>query len=486
MILVDRLESALARQTEARWCWFVLLAVIFAIQISPRWILTPDSVAYLSIARSLATRHALLMYGYAHSAYPPGYPLLISPAFWFPAPLVAVAIIQWLMIICLLWGLYRWMTLQVEAQAAALLTLLVMANVSLWIYYRRTLSELAFFTVAIWAVVMLNRTLDAATILRRFSSLAAGVILLTLLTLIREAGMLFAVGFVITILLRAWRGTFSLTVAAVTGVAVLVPAAAAAVAFIVYTERSFATTHMFGTHLSALIDSHETITHRIIDGLRLQICGVGRLIVPGMFSAYGPGWLNINTFVYALVCIPLAIGWYRWVRQRPDPYALAVPFYLLLYVLWDLNADTRYVLPMLPAVVVALWFTVEPLRHRVAIIGSLAALHLLVAIIYWGGVELPQARQCARERDHVEQLVTMASVHNGTIVAASEVPQCARLYLALLLDRPIIRTRHDPVLLDKPALILATGAELPVPGFRSASVAGPYVLLAADPPAATR
>ncbi len=57
-------------------------------------------------------------------------------------------------------GVYRWIRPLAPA-AAVLLTGLVMVNVALWIYYRRTLSEMAFMTVMIWTVLVLNSALEA-------------------------------------------------------------------------------------------------------------------------------------------------------------------------------------------------------------------------------------------------------------------------------------------------------------------------------------
>lgn len=484
MSVTRRLEGLLARQTPIRW--FAALALLLVIQINPWWLPTPDAAAYLSIARGLATHHGLRMFGYAHIAYPPGYPLLISPAFWLgPLPFLALATMQCLMALIFMWGLYRWMTYQ-TANGAMLLTVLVMVNATLWIYYHRTLSELAFMAIAVWAVLVLDRALDCATARGRLGNLVAGAMLLILLTLIREAGVLFAVALGMTAMLRVRRGTLSATDAVVAISIILLPAAATAIGFVVYTQRTFAATHVFGTHLSAFFNSRVPFARRLADGLRLQICGVGRLIVPGMFKAYGHAWLDVNTLLYSAVCLALFFGWYRWVRRRPDPYALVVPLYLLLYAFWDFDADTRYILPMLPAVVVALWYLVEPCKHRLTLIATLAALHLAVALTYWAGVELPRAYACNRQRPVISRLVMAAADRPGRIVATADVPECARLFFALMLDRPVVALHGNLSAIDEPELVLATVAEQPAAGFRVAAAAGGYVLLSAEAPAAAR
>src|SRR5712692_3869386 len=74
------------------------LAVLMALQVSPWWYATPDSAAYLSVARSIAIHGTLSNLGNPHIAYPPGYPLLVSPTFLFAVkPFVLIGAIHWLL-----------------------------------------------------------------------------------------------------------------------------------------------------------------------------------------------------------------------------------------------------------------------------------------------------------------------------------------------------------------------------------------------------
>ena len=487
MSTATRLEGWLARQSEEPLRWFVATAILLAVQISPWWLPTPDSAAYLSIARSIATDHALRMFGYRHSAYPPGYPLLISPAFWLgPEPFLAISMLQFLIALILMWGLYRWLAEQ-TAEGALFLTLLVMVNVTLWTYYHRPLSELAFVTTALWAVVTLDRALDRATARGRTCLLLIGAALLVLLALIREAGVLFAFALGATLVLRVRHRTLRTAIALAASAIVLLPAVAAVIGFVIYTQVTFATTHVFGTHLSGLFNNPVPLARRLSNGLRLQIDGIGRLLVPGMFKAYGYGWVDVNTLIYSVICIPLAIGWYRWIVRRPDPYALVVPLYLLLYVIWDFAADTRYVLPLLPPLVVALWYFVEPFRrHRLTMIAVLTGLHLVIAMSYWLALELPQAHECARQRQLIHQLAPAAAGHAGPIVATKQVPECTRLFLALTLDRPVAVVRPNLSAIGPARVLLTTAGDQRVDGFHIVRTAGDYILWLADAPTAAR
>lgn len=498
MPTAERLGALLAQQSRHPWRWMAAIALMLAVQITPWWIPTPDAVAYLSIARSIALHRGLRMFGYAHIAYPPGYPLLISPAFWLgPLPFLALAILQWLIAIVFIGGLYRWTLRQVPRPMALPLTALVMVNVTLWIYYRRTLSELAFMAVAIWAVYFLDSALDATPGRHRLPAVLLGATMLILLTLIREVGALFALALALSAWRRVRAGELARGAAVSTLLAVLIPVGAAAAGFVIYSERSFAATHMFGTHMSALFDSRVPWFSRLLDGMRLQICGIGRLLVPGMFKAYGHTWGNLNTLLYGLIFAPIAVGWWRWVKRRPDIYALVVPFYLLTYALWDFDADTRYALPILPAAVVSLWYLLEPfMRLRSRLIAALIGLHLAVALGYWVAVERPRARECHADWEPIARLASKLRGQAGPIAATDDVAECSRLLLSFMLDRPVPRLRGSlapgwsvarslpPA--DRPAVILVTVGRPPIDGYQPETIAAHYFLMVEAPPTAAR
>src|SRR5271155_1899480 len=266
------LEDWLASQSARPWPWIALLAVLLAIQISPWWYPTPDAVAYLSIARGIAVTHRLSNLEGAHLAYPPGYPLLISPAFLISSrPFLAISIIHWLMALIFMAGVYRWICRMAPA-AGLLFTGLSIVNVAFWIYYRRTLSELAFMTVMIWTVVALDSTLEAGSRGSRAIRTAAGTVLLAALVLIREPGILFALGFAVTVFLCVRAGKLRWTdgLAMIAGVAA--PAAAAVVAFLIYdraTARA-APSRVFGTHLGGFLNPTTPIIPRVIGGVGLR------------------------------------------------------------------------------------------------------------------------------------------------------------------------------------------------------------------------
>ena len=194
---------------------------------------------------------------------------------------------------------------------------------------------------------------------RRSTALKAalGGLLLIALAMIREPGVLLGLGFAIAALLRVRDGELRLADGLWMSATVAAPAAAGVSAFLLYdraTARA-APSAVFGTHLGGFLDPAAPILPRIVEGLRLQISEVGRLIVPGMFKSYAAHeqWININVVVYLAVFALVAGGWWRLIRRRREVLAATLPLYFALYVVWAFDADTRYLLPFLPVLLVS-------------------------------------------------------------------------------------------------------------------------------------
>lgn len=460
------------------------MAALLAIQISPWWYPTPDAVAYLSIARGIAVGHHLRNLGGAHLAYPPGYPILISPAFLISnRPFIAISIIHWLMALVFIAGVYRW-TRRMASPAALLVTCLCGVNVAFWIYYRRPLSELAFMTVMIWAVLALDSALDAdgrgPTIIRA----ALGMVLLAALVLIREPGILLVPGFAMAAWLRVRAGRLRWTDGLAITAEVAIPAIAAVAGFLIYDRMTarIAPSRVFGTHLSGFFDPTTPFVLRAVEGLRLCISEVGRLVVPGMFKTYAAHgqWLNVNVFIYLVVFAVIASGWWRLLRHGRDVFGATMPLYFALYVAWAFEADTRYLLPLLPGIMVSLWFAIEPMtRYPLTVLAALLVLHLAVGLGYWTTVEIPRGRECNRQWESAEAFVPDLKNAQGLVVTTHQVPECTRLMLSFLIDRPVPE-RISPA--DFPdARWILEGSDEPDPaGFRIEQSHGSDKLLSAD------
>jgi hypothetical protein len=473
------LEGKLSLLQQHWGWWLVIYALLLLIQISPWWYPTPDSVAYLSIARSLATGHGLRNLGYLHIAYPPGYPLLLSLAFIRQSfPFLTISIMNWFMALIFLGGLYRW-TARLAPEAAPLLTGLTMVNVTFWIYYRRTLTELVFVTVMIWTVNALNRALDARTVRARALFTLIGCGLALYLSMIREVGVLFVAAFAVAIGVCVCQRRLKLTDGLAMIATVAVPSVLAVITFVAYDQSTFEGPRSFlGTHLSGFLHLKLPFWQQVLEGTMIQISAMGRLVVPGMFKAYGRNWLNINTVIYVWVVAGLLVGWLRIVRRRVEVFAYTIPLYIMVYAAWGFDADTRYMLPMLPILVMSAWCLIEPYQSwRLSALTVLLVLHGAVAIGYWTAVEIPRGLECNRQWPEVKRIVSTTESEPGPVATAGKIPECVSSMLSFALDRPVANISTDQAALERSEWVIVYSRDPALLGFQQVGEVNTYKLL---------
>lgn len=475
------LDERLARAEERALPWLAGFAVLLALQISPLWYATPDGAAYLSIARGIAAGGPLARLGDAQLGFPIGYPLLISPVFLAGArPFMLLALVHWLLAVVFMVGVYRW-TRQYIGTGALWVTGLVMANVNVWNLYRRTLSEAAFLAVMIWTVNGLNRALTEPTA-RRAGALMPMLVAaaaLPLLSAIREVGVLFGAGFVLALLARVPRR--AMTWQAATLPLLVCIAVIPVAALVIRPERLAAAGPAFAGHLAGYADAGDAIGASLGARLHLRMTEIGQLLVPGMFKAYGSGWIDINTLIYAPLLAAVSYGWWKFLRRSGEVFAFTAPLYLGLHLAWPYAAGSRYLLPLVPLLFVCLWTACAPLRHtrRVLFAGLLVA-HVGVAAGYWLAIDAPRARACDRDWPALEQLGARLRADARPILAAG-VPGCVAPMLELVVDRPV-QWSHDGAAVDAGVhWLLLPDHAAPVGGFAPGpGAAGGYRLLERD------
>lgn len=485
---VRTVDAWMRRAEDRPLPWLAAFALILALQISALWYPTPDATAYLSIARRLAAGGPVTRLGDPQLGFPLGYPLLLSPLFRFgERPFLALSMLHWLLAVVFMAGAYRWARNRIGPPALWVAGL-VMTNVNVWILYRRTLSEAAFLALMIWTVLALNALLDGGRLrvregapaarANRMSGLGTAVAaaaLLIALSAIREAGLLFAAGFAVALLLRVARGRVSRRAAAlplaVTAAALLAAAAA------LRPERIAAAGPAFAGRLAGYADVGSAVGASLAARLHLRMTEIGRLLVPGMFSAYGDGWIDINTFMYLPLLALVAFGWWRLVRRGADVFGCTAPLYFGFHLAWPYAAGTRYMLPLLPLLLAALWLAYAPLHiWRRSLFAALLIAHLGVALGFWLIIDRPDARECNRQWPAVERLAGRIGLDSGAAVAA-DVPTCVTLMLDLALDRPV-RPADGIQPADPHTQWIVTRAGAPaVASFRIDTGVGDYTLL---------
>jgi hypothetical protein len=295
--------------------------------------------------------------------------------------------------------------------------------------------------------------------------------LLITLTAIREAGLFFAVGFAFVLVARAAAGAATRRS---TAVALAVTAAAMLFALLsIRPERIAAAGPALAGRLAGYGDAGSAVGGGAGERALLRVTEVGQLLVPGMFRAYGRGWIDINSVAYTLLFVAVAIGWWCLVRRRADVMAYTGPLYLCAHLCWPYAAGTRYVVPLLPLLVACIWVVLEPLRRwRLEIVALALLAHLGVALGYWLVIDRPAARACARQWPLVQQLAAHIAPQAGG-VRVSGAPPCLPLMLALELERPV-----PPVETGGPPqwIVTANTAEA-VPGYVIRADVGDYRLL---------
>src|SRR5262249_53399679 len=149
-----------------------------------------------------------------------------------------------------------------------------------------------------------------------------------------------------------------------------------------------------------LVEPDENLAQRLLEGLRVRISEIGRLTVPGMFGAFVSrrNWLDWNLLIYIPIFAIVCRGWWKWLKQSSDILALTFPVYFLLHVYWPWDQAGRYFAPLLPVLLVSLWYGIDFVgMHRRRLFQLLLVLHLGVSLGFWLVRELPRGIQNQRD-----------------------------------------------------------------------------------------
>lgn len=422
------------------WRVMAALAVLMALQVSPWWYASDDSHSYLSIARSIARGAGPTNLGSRHLWFSPGYPALISPMFLLAErPFLAISVGQWLLLVGLMAGVYEWGRRAV-GEATIWITSLTIINHGLWVHYRRPLSEIAFLCFLIWTVNAWRWSWSA----HRSAPFAARLLLTSLLAaalcLIRPVGIVLAPAALVANCMAARRGAVVWPRAAIASLAIGL-ATAVPVALVAGHERATAGGQQ-RTYLDEFREAADDMLPNYSRGLQICISDIGRLCIPGMFKTHGaPGdWTDINLLLHVPFFVLIAAGWSRWVRRQDNLLAWCLPFFVLLLAVHAIATGARLMLPMLPALLVCFWLSIERLsaRARRFIVAAALASQLAVASGYWLFVDAPRAWRNHQRQPAIDTMAATIARDPGP-VAIDALPDDADLMLELALDRRVAR-----------------------------------------------
>jgi hypothetical protein len=447
-VMASPLPSQAAQPTRVPpLAWLGLWAALAAVQIiSPLWYLAADSASYLSIARRLARGQVPTNLGSPHLVYGVGYPLLISPVFWAgDPPFLLLSVLHTGAATVYLAGVYVWAR-RLIPEAAVPIALLALGQVTVLGLFRRALSEAIYMPLLIWTINALNASVCRPGAARY--GLPSAMFLLALLALIRQAGILFAGGFGLCVLGKAWQGQLSWSRSCLWIAAVTLPALGVLLAAIGYDQwmgsqlGSCSNLDIFtqsaGRPTELYTDAFP-FWQQLLEGCRVRISEIGRLTIPGMYGAHNAwaDWLNVNMLLYLPLCGLLAWGWCRLVRATRDVAALTLPFYAALHIYWPWDQAGRYFAPLLPVLFLSLWTGFAWLgKCRRPVFAVLAVAHMAVSIGFWVGRDWPAAQQEAARWPELEQVVQWTQAEPAAVQTRTRFKGVA-VILAYLLDRPV-------------------------------------------------
>lgn len=450
--------------------WLTVAALLLAVQISPWWYASADGALYVALARSHVADDAPAHPMPASDAAQ-GYPFLISPAFLLgDRPFLALSVLHWLFAVALILGVYGWAR-RLAPRAAIWVALLTAANAGVCYYYRRTLKEILFMAAAVWTVNALHALAQSDTrgkLLRRLV-LAAGLLSATIL--IRYSAVVLVPAFVLSLLLTRrqaldLRGRWLVTT--------IVACSAAVILGWILADHG-------ANYLRAFQVALADATSTLAEGLRLRIASIARICTPGLFKAYARPreWLDWNIILGLLLLIAVVAGWCRAAIRHRDPLILTFPLYIGLYMVWPFDQGARFMVPMVPVLIVCFWFALDRLpRVRSLFMAACFITHAPAMLGYWLLIDAPRAAAWHAEWEPIEQLAKKIDLERGR-VACAELPNEVRHMLAVCLNHPQVILEAG--LEDRAAWHLQPG-DKPIPRtWQSVGRADEYGLAFADP-----
>lgn len=360
---------------------------LILVHLSPIWHTDNDSVAYLSIARHIASGQ-LLRCDSPHLLYTPTYSLLLAPAYLLPGPtFLWVYLIHGLIAVAVATGAWYWVRAY-SASHAVLVALLTIVNIGIWSMHRVVRPETTYVAATLWAGGFLARAFQDPLHRKFWLYVLLGGVLAAFAAAVRPLPFV-SVGAAAALIHMAvtkrigWVRAFF--------AALIVAALSAAVML---------TWMAYDRHATA-IDTAPQLNDRVnwtyidyvkdwglhpvqaLEGLRRQVGEVGRLLIPGFkgFYARAYAWLDPMNFVYAAYFVFVSVTWYRAACSTSDSLVWMIPPYFLVFVLSRHDQGTRYLVPLVPA----LWFCLTRYtftrwkRDAAALILLIASLHLLVS-----------------------------------------------------------------------------------------------------------
>jgi len=383
-----------------RWSlWWLLLPIgLLVAQVSTIPYLEPDSTHYLSMASSLAENGVMLNMGNPHLMYAVGYPAVLSSVYLLPIdPILGSSLLNILLGMIYLLGVWCWCR-RVAPSTAVWMTCLGMGNATVLYLYRRPLSEPLFMALLIWCSLCLDTLVRQLPQRINWKMLILSSVLMGMMVATRQAGIVVMAGLGTLLLLKLWQRSITWQRAFVVCGCTGVVAMSVLLGLILHDQQTkeFAPDRsnwdMMVRKSNFCADHHEDhLAGYLLEGVRLRVYEIGRLLAPGMFGCYANtgDWLNVNTFIYVPLAGLVFFGWWRLARRQHNTLIMMFPWYFALYVYWPADQGGRFFAPILPLLFLSLWkgLGVAPILKHTWCVRAQVIAHALAAVVVWWGLD---------------------------------------------------------------------------------------------------
>ena len=200
--------------------------------------------------------------------------------------------------------------------------------------------------------------------------------------------------------------------------------------------------------------------------LALVVSDIGRITVPFMFKSYGyvGWWWDVNMLVYVPWFGLLLYGYLLGSPWRRSAGMVPAVLFRRADSL-PLGIGWRWWVPMTPALFVCLWFALEPwCGRRRQILRAVWLAHVLAALAYWIGCDMPRSRSLDQKWPTVRSLADQIAVGRDR-VAVDESLDDLQVLLELQLDRRVEEHSGDAPIPASAQWLILPSERKPPPGF---------------------
>lgn len=432
--------------------WLIVPIVLLVVQVSAVPYLEIDSISYLSMARSLAETGHMKRLGEAHLLYAVGYPAVLGSVMTLHGnAFLTSSILNAVLGLIYLLGVWRWCR-QVAPSQAVWISCVSVAHVTVLYLFRRPLSEPLFMALLIWCSLCLDRVVWQLPGRIDYLSLALASLLLGMLVATRHVGVFLVAGLVTWLACLVWKGKIQWREAFLLALVPCVAAGTVGLALIAHDQQTKKVAQgpsnwdmlLRKTDFSA-DHKEEGLAAYLLEGLRIRVFEIGRLIIPGMSGSYAKTgqWLNVNTFIYVPLACLCFFGWWRLARRHGESLIMMFPWYFALYVYWPSDQGGRFFTPILPILFLSLWkgLVLLPSLRKQWLLKGLVMGHAIVALGLWIFSDCRMYREFESEGAEMVSLSHKLMEETGQI-GVDDADNWPILYMSHLLDRALIQ--YDP------------------------------------------